>query len=85
MAKRGGDERKKRDCSQSSYRPAIQQFVNMLRVTTLQQLDEMTALLQLVDKLATRLLQTHLVHKLRDFYVCTLNFQTLKANFYFCF
>jgi hypothetical protein len=38
------------------YRPAIQQFVNKLRVATLQQLDEVTALLQLVDKLATKLL-----------------------------
>jgi hypothetical protein len=53
------------------YRPAIQQFVTKLRVTTLQQLDKMTALLQLVDKLATSLLQIHLVDKLRDLYACT--------------
>jgi hypothetical protein len=46
------------------YRPAIQQFVNKLRVTTLEQLDKITALLQLVDKLATSLLRTHLVDKL---------------------
>jgi hypothetical protein len=53
------------------YRPAIQQFVNKLWVTTLYQLDKITALLQLVDKLATSLLRTHLVDKLWDFYVCT--------------
>jgi hypothetical protein len=35
----------------SCYRPAIQQFVNKLRVTTLQQLDKITALLHLVDNL----------------------------------
>jgi hypothetical protein len=46
------------------YRPAIQQFVNKLRVTTLQQLDKITALLQLVDKLGTSLLRTHLVDNL---------------------
>ena len=40
------------------YRPAIQQFVN--RVTPLLQLDKITALLQLVDKLATGLFRTHL-------------------------
>ena len=40
-------------------------------MTTLQQLDAITALLQLVDKLSTSLLRTHLVDKLRDFYVCT--------------
>ena len=43
------------------YRRAIQQFVNTLWVTTLWQLDKITALLQLVDKLATSLLRTHLV------------------------
>jgi hypothetical protein len=52
------------------YRPAIQQFVNKLWVTTLSQLDKTTALLQLVDKPATSLLRTHLVDKLWDFYVC---------------
>jgi hypothetical protein len=46
------------------YRLAIQQFVNKLRVTTLSQLDEITALLQLVDELAASLLRTHLVDKL---------------------
>jgi hypothetical protein len=46
------------------YRPAIQQFVNKLGVTTLQQLDKITALLQLVDKLGTSLLRTHLVDNL---------------------
>jgi hypothetical protein len=34
-------------------------------VTTLQQLDNLTALLQLVDELAESLLRTHLVDKLR--------------------
>jgi hypothetical protein len=43
---------------QLCYRPAIQQFVNKLLVTTLQQLDKITALSQLVDKLATSLLRT---------------------------
>jgi hypothetical protein len=52
------------------YRPAIQQFVNKLWVTTLWQLDKTTALLQLVDKLATSLLRTHLVDQLWDLYVC---------------
>jgi hypothetical protein len=37
------------------YRPASQQFVNRLGVTTL------IKLLQLVDKLATSLLRTHVV------------------------
>jgi hypothetical protein len=52
------------------YRPAIQHVVNKLWVTTLWQLDKITALLQLVDKLATSLLRTHLVDKSWQFYVC---------------
>jgi predicted metalloendopeptidase len=59
------------------YRPATQQFVNKLWVTTLWQLDKITALLQLVDKLATSLLQTRLVDKLWDFYMCTLLFSSV--------
>jgi hypothetical protein len=46
---------------------AIQQFVNKLWVTSLYKITEF---LQLVDKLATCLLRTHLVNKLWDFYVC---------------
>jgi hypothetical protein len=45
------------------YRPAIQQFVNKLRVTSLYS-NLITASLQLVDKLATSMLRTHLVDKL---------------------
>jgi hypothetical protein len=48
------------------YRPAIQQLVNKLWVTTLWQLDKITALLQLVDKLASSLLRRHLVDKLLE-------------------
>jgi hypothetical protein len=54
----------------STDSPAIQQFVNKLWVTILWQLDKITALFQLVDKLARSLLRTHLVNKLWDFYVC---------------
>jgi hypothetical protein len=46
------------------YRPAIQQSVNKLLVAALQQLDKITVLLQLVDKLATSVANTHLVDKL---------------------
>ena len=53
------------------YRPAVQQFLDKLWVTTLWQLDRIAALLQLVDQLAASLLQTHLVEKLWDFHVCT--------------
>jgi hypothetical protein len=42
----------------------LQQFVNKLLVTTLYQLDKITALLQLVEKLSASLLRTHLVDKL---------------------
>jgi hypothetical protein len=49
------------DLLQVVYRPAIQQFVN--KVVPCEQLDIMTTLLQLVDKLATSLLRTYLVGK----------------------
>ena len=41
----------------------VLQFVNNLSVSTLKQLDEITALLQLADKLVTSLLRTRLVDK----------------------
>jgi hypothetical protein len=53
------------------YRPASQQFVNKLRVTTLQQLDKIITLLQLVDKLSRKLLQDFLMwinRTTREFY-----------------
>ena len=59
------------------YRPATQQFVNNLWVTNL---SKITALLQLVDKLATNLLRTHLVDKLWDFDVRK---RRLKVSIYF--
>ena len=46
------------------YRAASQQLVNMLWVTNLVQLDKITALLQLVDKLVTSLLRAQLVDKM---------------------
>ena len=39
--------------------------------TSQEQLDRISALLQLVDKLATSLLRKHLVDKLWDFHVCS--------------
>jgi hypothetical protein len=52
------------------------QTCNNLCVFTCE-LDKITALLQLVDKLATSLLRTHLVDKLWDSYMCTLNIMVL--------
>ena len=46
------------------YRAASQELVNKLRVTNSVQLDKITALLQLVDKLVTSLLRAQLVDKM---------------------
>ena len=57
-------------CSNNLLSCCNQQLVNKLWVTYLVQLDKITALLQLVDKLVTSLLRTQLFDKLWDFYVC---------------
>ena len=57
------------------YRAASQQLVNMLRVTDLVQLDKITALLQLVDKLVTSLLRAQLVDKM-SVLPCVQSFQS---------
>ena len=53
--------------------------VNKLWVTNLIQLDKITALLQLVDKLVTSLLRTQLVDKIWDFYVCRAENKTVLS------
>ena len=57
------------------YRAASQQLVNMLWVTNLVQLDKITALLQLVDKLVTSLLRAQLVDKM-SVLPCVQSFQS---------
>jgi hypothetical protein len=47
-------------------------------MTSLLQFDKITVLLQLVDKLATSLLRTHLVDKLWDFHVCNVQHKRTK-------
>ena len=50
--------------------PAVKQFVNKFRVTTLQQLDKITALLQLVEKLATIVCREHILLTSCDIFRC---------------
>ena len=57
------------------YRAASHQLVNMLWVTNLVQLDKITALLQLVDKLVTSLLRAQLVDKM-SVLPCVQSFQS---------
>jgi hypothetical protein len=60
------------------YKSANQQLVPSLLTTSLLQLDKITSLLQLVNKLATSLFSQQLVNKLWDFYLCTLKFKAWR-------